>query len=75
MGLVKCMSRSQDVYTIPYLGSMFQASDDVGRLTLGHILQSFGGSILIQCAFDAPFVDDGLLTVGRRRFTPFCSSK
>jgi hypothetical protein len=54
---------------------MFQASDDVGCLTLGHILQSFGGSILVQCAFDAPFVDDGLLTVGRRRFTPFCSSK
>jgi len=45
---------------------MFQASDDIGCLTLGHILQSFCGSILIQRAFDAPFVDDGLLTVGRR---------
>lgn len=60
---------------VPYLGSMFQTSDDVGCLTLGHVLQSFGSSILIQCAFGSPFVNDGLLAIGCGRLPPFCSSK
>ena len=71
-GLYEHKSRS---IIVPYLSSMFQASNDIGCLTLGHILQRFGGIILIQCAFDASLVNNCFLAIGRRRLPPFCSSK
>jgi hypothetical protein len=57
----------------PYLGSMFQASDNVGCLALSYVLQGCGGSMLIQRAFDTPFLNEALLAIGRGRFSPFCS--
>jgi hypothetical protein len=51
---------------------MFQASDNVGCLALGYVLQGCGG-IFIQHAFDAPFLDEDFLAIRRRRFPPFCS--
>jgi hypothetical protein len=52
---------------------MFQASDNVGCLALSYVLQGCGGSMLIQRAFDTPFLNEVLLAIGRGRFPPFCS--
>lgn len=56
----------------PYLGSVFQPSDNVGCLALGYVLQSCGATF-IQQAFDAPFLDEVFLAIRCRRFPPFCS--